>query len=433
MSPRAALRALVVALGVVASTSCKDSTEPTLPEFVVTPATQWSGGTLTIQSHYFVEHAEVPAIVAGSDTLQYVALVNDSTLTALLAPGPDGPVTLLLARGSQRDSLATIDRVGFTGKRTVTPALGGELLATDSAGVPFVLGGSLANPNGDREPIVRLRVIPGTSQTLALREPSNIQYGMAPSITPGAFTVRDATDSIRLATLLVDVPAIIDSMHGWGTGFTRQVSLLKAGAWLRTQSHLSYVSYDTGGTTANVPTESPWAVYMSPTGNRTTLATTVASGTGVPVWDNATGSVAYNLPVPFTEAAAFTTNGNTLYVVGGQQIAADTVIAVNATTGTVVVRKALPNGLLAMGVAYRDGVGGGQLLVGAATASSLVLLVYRASTLDLLGILPTDDACPDLQAGPCFSGVVSIDDLHDRAFIVIPGNPTPIWSFDLLP
>ncbi|HET8712136.1 MAG TPA: hypothetical protein VFM23_00465 [Gemmatimonadales bacterium] len=432
MSSRAALRALF-ALVVVAATSCKDSTEPALPEFTVTPLTQWSGGTLTISSHYFVEHAEVPALVAGTDTLQYVALANDSTLIAALAPGPDGPVTLALVRGSRRDSLATIDRVGFTGKRTVTPALGGELLATDSGGVPFVLGGSLADANGDREPIVRLRVIPGTSQTLPFREPSNIQYGMAPSITPGAFTVRDATDSIRLATLLVDAPAIIDSMHAWGTGFTRHVSLLKAGAWLRTQSHLSYVSFDTGGSTANVPTESPWAVYMSPAGNRTTLATTVASGGGVPVWDNATGSVAFTLPVPFTEAAAFTTNGNTLYIVGGQQIAADTVIAVDATSGAVVGRKALPNGLVAIGIAHRESVGGGQLLVGAATASSLVLLVYRASTLDLLGILPTNDACPDMQVGPCFSGVVSVDDLHDRAYIVIPGNPTPIWSFDLLP
>jgi hypothetical protein len=182
-----------------------------------------------------------------------------------------------------------------------------------------------------------------------------------------------------------------------------------------------------------VNTESPWAVYMSPAGTRTTLAATVASGSGVPVWDNTTGSVAFNLPVPFTEAAAFSTNGNVLYAVGGQQISADTIVAVDATTGALAHRAPLPNSLLAMGIAYRDGVGGGELLVGAATPSSLVLLVYRASTLELLGILPTDDACPDMQAGSCFSGVVSLDEAHDRAYIVIPGNPTPIWAFDLLP
>ncbi|MGH7520465.1 MAG: hypothetical protein ACREMI_04220 [Gemmatimonadales bacterium] len=74
-----------------------------------------------------------------------------------------------------------------------------------------------------------------------------------------------------------------------------------------------------------------------------------------------------------------------------------------------------------------------QLLVGAATPSSLAMVVYRASTLELLGILPTPDACPDMQAGPCFSGVVSVDDAHDRAYIVTPGDPTPIWTFALLP
>ena len=432
MNPRAILRALVVASILAA---CSDPAEPALPGFSITPATQWSGGNLTIRSQYFIDYSGVLIIVAGSDTLAALSLANDSTLIAQLPPGPSGPVTLTLVRGTRRDSLATIDRVGFSGKRTVTPALYGELLATDSAGAPFVLGGAFTG-SADREPIVRLRVVPGTSQQLTLRQPSNTQYGLAPSIVPGTFTVRDATDSIRLATLLVDAPAIIDSMHGWGTGFTRQVSLLKPGAWLRTQSHFSYVSFDTGGATPNVATESPWAVYMSPRGDRTTLATVVpeTAGNGVPVWDNATGLVAYVLPLLSTEAAAFTTNGNTLYVVGGYQYGADTLIAVNATTGALVHPKLkLPNGMHGMSVAYRDGVGGGQLLVGAATPSSLVLLVYRASTLDLLGILPTGDACPDMQTGPCFSGVVSVDDLHDRAYIVIPGAPTPIWSFDLLP
>ncbi|HEV2670947.1 MAG TPA: IPT/TIG domain-containing protein [Gemmatimonadales bacterium] len=430
MNTRAALRALVVASIVAAG--CKDSIEPTLPEFSFTPATQWSGGTITIRSQFFVDYFHLLIIVAGTDTLPLLSLVNDSTVLAQLPPGPSGQVTLSLVRGTRHDSVGTIERVGFTGKRTVTPALYGELLATDSAGAPFVLGGSFTG-TANREPVVRLRVVPGTSQVLTLREPSNTQYGLAPSVIPGAFTVRDATDSLRLATLLVDAPVIIDSMLWAGTGFTRQVSLLKPGAWLMTDSHDSFVRYDTGGTLAPVPTESPWAVYMSPTGNRTTLATSIAGGSGVPVWDNATGLVAFTLPVPFTEAAAFSTNVNTLYVVGGQLPGSDTVIAVNAATGALIARKALPNGLQGMGIAYREGVGGGELLVGAATASNLAIVVYRASTLELLGILPTGDGCPDMQTGPCFSGVVSLDDLHDRAYIVIPGNPTPIWAFDLLP
>jgi len=429
VTTRAFVRALVVAS--VLATGCSDPAEPPLPAFSVSPTTQWSGGTITIRSSYFANRSVALLIVAGSDTVAY-STMDDSTATAQLPPGPSGPVTLRLVRGTRRDSLATVQRVGYSVKRTVTPALYGELLATDSAGAPVVLGGTFTG-TGNREPVVRLRVVPGTSQILTLRQPSNTQYGMAPSSIPGAFTVRDANDSIRLVTLLVDTPAIIDSMHGWSTAFTRQVSLLRSGAWLRTQSHYSYVSYDTGGSSALVPTESPWAVYMSPRGDRTTLATVVGNA-GVPVWDNATDSVAYRLPFLSTEAAAFSTDGNTLFVVGGYQYGSDSLVAVNATTGASLLPKVkLPDGMHGMGLAYRPSVSGGQLLVGAATTSTLALLVYRASTLELLGILPSGDACPDMQTGPCFSGVVSVDDIHDRAYLVIPGTPTPIWTFELLP
>lgn len=429
MSARAILRASVVASVVTAA--CGDPSEPQLPGFTVGPATQWSGGTIMIRSRYFVDRNPLP-VLFGDGSMLPLTRQDDSTVLSALPQGPSGSVTISLVRDARQDTLGSVQRVGFSGKRTVTPALFGELLATDSAGVPFVLGGSFTG-TGNREPIVRLRVVPGASQVLTLRQPSNTQYGMAPNIIPGAFTVRDATDSIRLATLLVDAPAIIDSMHGWGTGFTRQVSLLRPGVWLQTQSHFSFISYDTGGATPNVPTESPWAVYMSPRGDRTTLAT-VVNGGGVPVWDHATDSVAYRLPLLSTEAAAFSSNGSTLYVVGGYQYGADTLIAVDATTGALLLPKVkLPNDMHGMGVAYRPTVGGGQLLVGAATPSSLVLLVFRASTLELQGVLPTGDACPDMQAGPCFSGVISVDDTHDRAYIVIPADPTPMWTFDLLP
>ena len=430
MSPRATVRARVVA--VLVATACSDPAEPPLPDFSVSPATQWSGGTLTIRSPYFANRTQAPTITAGRDSLVLNA-VDDSTVTTTLPPGASGTVVFGIVRGNRTDSIGSVQRVGFTEKRTVTPALEGELLATDSAGTPFVLGGFFTG-RGNREPIVRLRVVPGASQVLALHQPSNPQYGFAPSIIPGAFTVRDSTDSIRLATLLVDTPTIIDSMHRWGTGFTRQVAKLSDSLWLVTNSHQSYTRPDSVTSAPTlVNTESPWAVYMSPSGTRTTLATTVVSGSGVPVWDNATGSVAFNLPVPYTEAAAFSADGSVLYAVGGQQIAADTLVAVDATTGALAHRTAFPNGLLAMGITYREAVGGGQLLVGAATPSSLVLLVYRASTLELLGSLPTNDACPDMQAGNCFSGVVSLDAPHNRAYIVIPGDPTPIWTFDLLP
>jgi hypothetical protein len=424
-STRAALIATLLAAG------CSDSVHPPLPSFTIAPANQWSGGTITIRSSYFANRAVTPVIVAAAETLA-LSPIDDSTARTQLPQGPSEPVAFLLARGKARDSLGTVNRVGFSARRTIQPALYGELLATDSAGDPRVFGGTFTG-TFNREPIVRLNVVAGQSRILTLRQPSNTQYGMAPSVIPGAFTVRDATDSLRLASLLVATPVIVDSMHWAGTGFTRHVSLLQAGSWLMTTSHWSFVRFDTGGTTPNVLTESPWAVYMSPRGDRTTLATAVSgtTGNGVPVFDNGTGAVAYVLPLLTTETAAFSPDGATLYAAGGY-FTSDTLVAVNAATGQLLREKVrLPAGFNAMGMAYRQ-AGDGQLLVGATDSTRLVLLVYRASTLELLGVLPTLDGCPLMQAGPCFSGVVSVDEAHNAAYIVTPESPTTIWKFDLL-
>jgi len=316
--------------------------------------------------------------------------------------------------------------------------LNGELHATDSAGVPLVFGGYV-NGTGIKEQILRVRVTIPTFDALTLREPSNASYGMAPSATPGVYAVRDSTDSLRVATLFGSSPAVTGTVPWAGTGFTRQVSQLSPGIWLFTNAHQSYAKAeaDTGGAyRAFLNAESPWAVYVSPRGDRTTLAAVVAGtpgNEGVPVFDNATGSVAYRLPLVGTEAATFSTDGSALYVVGGSDHTSDTLVAVNATTGTLLVPKvALPAGMNAMGVAYRSG-GGGQLLVGAASSSMLALLVYRASTLELLAMLPSGDDCgPFPQTGECFMGVVTVDDAHATAYLITPGSPAPLWTFDLL-
>lgn len=428
----------LAAFAILSAAACGDPAAPgPPPTFTSSPAAQWSGGSLTLRSAYLVGLTPLPIIRAAAETLALTRL-NDSTVTTTLPLGSSGPVPLFLVRGTRVDSLGTVQRVGLREKRTVTPALYGELLATDSAGVPMVLGGSFTG-TGNREPVVRLDVVPGQAQVLTLRQPSNTQYGMAPSAAAGVYAVRDSTDSLRLASLLNDTPAITGTVPWAGTGFTRQVSQLSPGIWLFTNSHQSYTRAEVDTCCpyrALVNAESPWAVYVSPRGDRTTLAT-VVSGTpgneGVPVFDNLTGGVAFRLPLLSTEAATFSPDGATIYVAGGYQYGSDTLLAVDATTGALLLPKvALPIGFNAMGLAYRV-AGDGQLLVGAANASSLVLLVYRASTLELLGTLPTADNCGLYpQTGPCFAGVVSLDEAHHKAYIVLPDAPSPIWTFDLL-
>lgn len=432
MSPRAILRALAVAAFLAA---CSDPTEPPLPSFSVSPATQWSGGAMTLRSRYFVGRQQLPVVLAGSDTVAFTRQ-DDSTLASTVPLGPSGQLTLSLARGDRRDSLGVVQRVGRSSHLMLLVALDGELHAADSAGVPFVFGG-YTNGTQIREQIVRVRV--PTFDLLTLRQPSNAFYGLAPSATLGVYAVRDSTDSLRLATLFGSAPAVIGTVPWVGTGFSRQVSQLSAGIWLFTNAHQSYTRAEADSCCvyrAFLNAESPYAVYLSPRGDRSTLATVVA-GTpgdeGVPVFDNATGAVAYRLPLVATEAATFSADGSVLFAVGGSDHSSDTLIAVNATTGALLVPKVrLPLGMNAMGVAYSSR-GGGQVLVGAANPSMLALLVYSASTLELLGILPSGDDCgPTPQTGPCFMGVVAVDDAHGSAYLITPGSPAPLWGFDLL-
>jgi hypothetical protein len=416
--------------------ACSDPTQPfPVQSFRVSPAVQWSGGTVLLRSPYFVGRTPLPAIVAAAESLSAVR-VDDSTVTVRLPRVPTGVVALSVAHDGRTDSVATVQVFGVRGKRTLTPGLAGELLATDSGDHPVVLGNTDAAVV-QRAPIGRIDLVTGLGVTLpGVLGPAAIQYGLAPSTPHGAFAVRDSSDSLRLVTLLTSPPAILSTVPFVGTGQTRQVAQLSPGIWLFTGSHVSSTRAEADTCCVyryQGPTESPWSVFLSPRGDRSTLAVNVIGGR-VPVFDNATGDTAYTLPLGGTEGIGFSTDGTTLYAVGGAINVPDTLLAVDATDGRVVAGKVrLPEGFLSFGLGY-SGHGGGRLLVAAANASVLALLVYDAATLTLQGVLETPDECGvNPTIGLCFYGVVAVDDARSVAHIVIPGSPTPVWTFDLLP
>lgn len=416
--------------------ACSDPTQPfPAQSFTVTPATQWSGGSFVLRSSYFVEHPALPVILAAGETLS-VAHVDDSTLTASVPRGPSGPVTLFLVRANRRDSLATIQRVGFREKRTLTPGLMGELLILDSAGHPLVVGNTTTSLP-QYAPLGRIDLVSGTGHTFnEIRGPSTVTYGLSPSMTAGTAVARDSADTLRLYTMLTSPPAPVGPpLWGGTTGYVRQLAQLSPGLWLFTSSHWSWTRAETDSCCAYrvmVATESPWSVFISPRGDRTTMTVNVVVG-GVPVFDNATGDTAFSLPLRGTEGIAFSPDGGTLYVVGGFYYLPDTLVAVNATTGAMLLPKVhLPDGFIAFGLAYST-VDGGRVLVGAADTTTLAMLVYDAQTLHLLGVLPTPDNCgPNPMTGNCWSGAIVADDARQVAYMVLPDAPTPVWTFDLL-
>lgn len=439
MNTRAALRALAVAS--IIGLSCSDPAEPPLPAFSISPSAQWSGGSITIRSAYFANHSQAPIIVADGDTLTLIA-VDDSTATTVLPHGPSGLVVFAITQGTREDSLGTVTRVGYREMRTQTgPGFLGVLEASDSAGVPVVFGGVDTSVNGRRAPVVRLKVASAQSSQLVptLRQPDHALYGMAPSFTPGTFVVWDSSDTLRLAQLIGDVPVITD-IPVVQSVTPRQVAQLSDSIWILTGSHLTQTRRVTDSTTtiSIVPSESPYRVFMSPRGDRSTLST-VVSGVdgGVPVFNNLTGALAYRLPFWDVRAAAFSPDGAVMYVAGGSQYDPDSLAAVDAATGAVQIGPLkLPEDLVATGLVYRPT--DNQLLVGATSGANgirttLYLLVYRASTLELLGVLPSAYACGEFGGkAECFDGAITVHDAADRAYIVNTGSPIRIMTFDLL-
>ena len=432
MTARAILRALAVVS--ILAAACSDPAEPPLPSFSVSPAAQWSGGLIFIRSEYFLHHLAVPVVVAGTDTLAYIG-IDDSTVFAQLPPGPSGPVTLSLVRGTRRDNLGTVQRVGLREKRTLTPGLMGEVMIVDSGGHPWAMGNTITGA-AQYAPMGRIDLVTGAGQTFtSIHGPSTVQYGWSPSVPSGSAVARDAGDTLHLYDLRATPPQPIGgALFGGQTGYIRHLVQLSPGLWLHTQSHFSFTHAETDTTTWRVggATESPWSVFVSPRGDRTTMTVNVVTG-GVPVFDNISGDTAFSLRLKGTEGIVFSPSGDTLYAVGGDYSLPDTIVIVNATTGASLHPKVhLPGGFIAFSLAYST-AGGGRLLVGAADTTTLALLVYDARTLELLGILSTDDTCgPQPMTGNCWYGAVAVDDARHVAYLVVPDGPTPVWTFDVL-
>lgn len=390
---------------------------------------------MALRSAYFVGRSPLPTILAAAETLTAVR-ADDSTLSVTLPRRASGTVAVSVAHDGRIDSVAAVQLFGFANKRTLAPGLAGELLIQDSGGHPVVLGNTDAAVV-QYAPIGRIDLVTGSGVTLtSVVGPSAVQYGLAPSTPDGAFAVRDSTDSVRLAMLLTSPPTVLGTVPFVGTGFVRQVTQLSPGLWLFTGPHTTVTRAEIDpccNPRFSTPTESPWAVALSPRGDRTTLAALVVGGR-VPVFDNAAGDTAFTLPLEATEGVAFSSDGGTLYAVGGPINQPDTVLAVDATDGHLVAGKVhLPDGFVSFGLAYSTAAGG-RLLVAAANPSSLALLVYNANTLALEGVLETADDCGAQPfTGQCSYGAVATDDSRQEAHIVVPGSPTPVWTFDLLP
>jgi hypothetical protein len=417
----------VLVLGVLGCNNATDPGQP--PVFAVTPAAQWSGGTITVRSEFFVGRTTLPPVTIGNDTLSLLR-VDDTTVTTVLPLGPSGSLTVMLQRQAGAQAIGTVARVGFRESVPLPQPIIGELYKQTIAGNPTVFGLLPAVTNWAGE-IASVNLAAGTGRTYGgLLGPSDFYYGMSPTGTPGQFVVRTAALEVETWNL-EPLPSRLDSTPFVPSQFVRQVAPLAPHIWLQTSHHYTWTFIDTlpyPNRPVDLPIESPWDIYISPRGDRTTVSVNAVRIAGVPVFDNATGDTAFTLPLRGVYGAAFSDDGAVLFASGGY-VNPSRIVAVDADDGTLLAQTTLPQDMIAFDLAADQSSG---LLFAAAYDSTFHgLLVFDATTLTMLGKLPAPDHCSVLPNVCQGTGIVAVDPLRRRAYLV-NSAPQPSWTFDLL-
>ena len=407
--------------------------QPNVPparfDFAITPARQWSGGTITVRSTYFRGRGSLPLVVAGADTTS-LHRIDDSTVAFTLPIGPSGAVDLALANGHGTDELGVVDRVGRAGRSDLTPAPQVGLVATVQGGNPVFLGAHSGQTGYD---VVEVDPVTATSRLHAgLRTPGGY-YGVGITYRPDRFLLRDSTDTLKVWQLW-PTPQPITVPPLFRTGHLRLGAQMTDSTWLFNQSHWTNTSGPVSLTF--LPTEDAWNLFVSPRGDRVAMALVATTLAGAPIFDTRSGDTAFTAAgIKAVQWAEFSGDGGTLYLLGAahyQTPLADSIYILDATTGQRLGASDLPDSLTALTLA-RD-PGRDLLFVQGYRSCGPRVLVYQASTLTLLGEMAgggTITSCNNYT----WSGVMAVDRVRQKLYLLWVGNtePAPLWTFDLLP
>jgi DNA-binding beta-propeller fold protein YncE len=407
--------------------ACNDPSSGPLdiPEFTVSPAVNWSGGTITITSQYFIDRA-IP--VLRVDTIAVtVARADDSTVTATLPQLPTGAYPVTITDRDLPGPIAEVQLVGFSNRRDVSPGLNGVLISARALQAPVVLG----NTAGDN--IAMISPVSGSVTSFPTLFPPGAPYNIAPSYQGSdVFVLRD-TSGVVGEWRLWPVPTMLDTVaSGFKFQFTRHVVTFAPDIYLITGSHTSTSFSPTGN--RFFTTESVWANFLSPAGDRAVIGSNVGQP-GTLVMDMTTGDSAFTLPVHATIGAAFSPDGSLLFATGGEYFNTNQLMRVNAATGTVIVHDSLPADTYKNSLALSGS--GNRIYVAGERNGRPRLLVYDAATLAMVANLAVADDDSFDCALTCWEGVISLDEPFGRVYFTIPsdlpGVPTRVYGFDILP
>lgn len=408
---------------------CTDNAAPgPAPTFSMTPAQQWSGGTVEVRSEFFRGLSPLPVVVSGTDTVA-AARINDTTLALMVPAGPSGMLAFATFQGMTPYDLGSVQRFGLNARGNIGVALQAHLLAADLPGGPTLLGVPPAKYN---------------LRTVDLRSGQVLEYdllfppfwGATLSDQPGLFALVDS------------------SLHGglWQLGGQNQATLV-----VPFDSSRTFFGYQATFAVTRI-SDSVWAGCGGFNNNLTTLvghppvthydeaeacSRLLVYRTGAQ-WalasnrliDAATGNVTHDFGSRFGVAAA-SADGSLLYAVHPDSANGDSLLVIDPVSFATLRSTALPAGHRALTL-EADPSGDRIYLLAAGPDSLLALGVFDPATLTRLGLLPLGERCPtDIICGDAAIAVDlnlgRIDVVAPSSFVSDPAPVSPRWTIDRVP
>jgi len=398
-----------------------------VPTFAVTPAAQWAGGELRIRSAYFRGLADLPEVTAAGEPMA-VARLDDSTVAATLPGLVIQEAKIAVVLGHAAELVDTVRVVGFSTYWVTNPTAFGNPVLIHATGGPFGIAGIVPQPSMGATGVVAL------DQRI-----TKLASGVAPvdwrmlravgaTYDSSRYILLDSSGMIAEWRLIpgptrVDtVPTVLQSLPA-----RRIVYRLSEGVWIDTHNHQTDVVRP-GLPTYSVQIEDPYRMTMSRTADRAILSGGYPDPGGV-VFEMSTGDTAYRVPLHPIEAAAFTPNGQTLFVASGMYPTTSSILAIESASGSVLDQVALTG--VARNVLGLALAGGGTRLLMAYQQDSVPgVMVYDAASLSLLGRLPAPASAVSSVCCWLDADIIA-DDASSTAYVMGAGGY--VWEFDLLP
>lgn len=411
--------------------ACSDSSEPAAPppEFVVSPASQWAGGTVLVRSPFFDGLDSLPTITAAGIEM-VTARIDDSTLSVTLPTLPTQTAAIEVIDGTTSYLVDSMGIVGYRGRTDASPAAMGNPVVVATPGGPIGIG--VLNPQPPGGAIVLVDLALAQAEVVTGVGPVNEWWrGVGVTYDPARFILRDSTGTVgewQVHPTLIRTDTVPSAV--WSTLNGGDVARLSASVWLHWGPHSAAVYHDSVLHSTWV-VEDPWAIKGSILADRALLSAWYPAG-DARAFDLSAGDPVFDLPLTSIGGAVFTGDAGILYAAGGGAANNESLVTVNAASGAVVRLVPLPPSGRVFAVAL-DATEQ-RIFVMVERGNVPEILVFDASSMDLVGrLLPDPGAACDCPGGLDAAGIVDAS----TSMLYVMGHDMPastvIWKFDLLP